>query len=501
MHHLPQFTDPPKGFSHPNPPSSHILQGLSPIRPTGTPVRMRGGGRTPKQKAEKEYQDAVEKEPQPRKSPSRGQEQSQNQSPIKHQKERHYYVHGYRGKLYVDNNSEDILDKALQLLELDLETDWKFSLDILPENSDFSYTTVNMTPNTFKSLFQRDVEPFLWADKNWRLFVRTCNIRPTILEPDPSAKNIVRIKSEKGVAYWKLPESPLLEYGINQLQDQFFIALKTLFGPERPRGNVIIGNENRQEDIGYGGMELSPGLWELVKKDIKEEKSLEYSFHIENHGGLDDVGIRLVGSDRSGQAPASNYHKIQHEILQMTRNFTTSGVQGTGIPENYMVWKTAEAREMIQDGNSNGLIPYFPEKDGVAQLKTFLEDERRRPGNTSCIWFRPFRPWIYVINADTPDKSVQFGASSPSIGRFRRSLAKLFGLSVQEYTGAFEIYEPYSNLRFIVSENAMGRDFQKDVFDWIRSSSIHVRRIDGLPCSKYLRVHRLSIFANCQNSC
>jgi hypothetical protein len=396
------------------------------------------------------------------------------------------HIHGFAGILYAENTATDFQRAGLQLLRLEPNSAWSFYFRMRGSDETGAIKTVKVDRHNFSEIFQSQIRPLIPRIGDWEIFVSTDNLQGTI-EPEKNKKNVVRITRGQNISYWKIPNCTQTDYGINQVQDDFFRAMSILFPPTQPppQQNVLIGPEPFV-DIGFGGMEVTNELWERVRNDLKRQTSggLVYQVKFVNWGQENQVpnaseliGIRMVGSHEYASAPPQDYAKMQKEISKMAK-FLKDGRH----PTQFRLWKTARTRE---DNGPFALINYRPANESARAIKRFLEAQ---PGTTNCIWFRPEWPSISIkdITEGHRPKKIDWEADeNPTLEGFCSALLELFNEPDSQAIKSVEISDPDGQHRFILSANTTESQWRKHIYDWFSGPEILVQRDKNITYGKY----------------
>ncbi|PMD33796.1 hypothetical protein L207DRAFT_146337 [Hyaloscypha variabilis F] len=384
------------------------------------------------------------------------------------------YIHGFGGRLNIQNTAADFQRGALQLLGIDPASAFLFYVSSPGSNLP---KTVMVTQQTYSQKFESDIRPLLPGAGNWNIFVSKYRLSTEPpLEPEQEKRDIARITYGHNIAYWKIPTNTTAEYGLNQLQEEYVRAIRVLF-PSGAAGVVHIGAEKSGAiDLGYGGLELTRLLWERVTSDLNSQSSaLVYILTLTPNDHQDTIGVRMIGCVTAGHARATDYVQIHREIMGLQQF-----VQNGSPPKQFRLWKTAEDRE--KNGKSV-LINYEPEATAVQEIEKFLNQQ---PGTeTNCIWFRPefgtfhFTDYGKLMNGAKID--VTGATLTDSISALQNLYHKanpqeLFNKADPEAREDIVLLDLHSDSRFVLSEDTTACQFRKYVSDWFTGEEIYVQQ-------------------------
>ncbi|PMD51308.1 uncharacterized protein K444DRAFT_620433 [Hyaloscypha bicolor E] len=388
------------------------------------------------------------------------------------------YIHGFGGKILTNNTAVDFKRAGCQLLGEDQTSAFHFYFRMAPlgELGFGPWANIMVDHTNFEHIFHSEINPRIPASGDWSIFVskwQLPGVGKVPLEPDKDKRDVVRIIYLKDTTYWKIPMDTETDCGINQLQDDFFGAMRVLFpvGKPRPQRNVQIG-PLPFVDIGFGGMEVTKELWDKVRGDLKSQPGgLVYNIDLVNLGAQRPnssqlIGIRLAGTHEYAAAQPTDYIKMQKEIDRMGK-FLQDGQN----PRQFKIWKTAEARE--SNGNST-LINYKPAATAAKEIKKFLEEDS---DTTNCIWFRPEFPTISFKNITEGQKAKTFELE-PGISHGLECVDLLrwnFNEFDQVTKRDIEINDADSQHRFILSEDTTRDQWRKHIYDWFSGKVIMVQ--------------------------
>ena len=407
-------------------------------------------------------------------------------------------VWGYDGSLWARNNATSILEKALQLLGIAADSDWSFFIDI----HGAQISTHRVTKKTWSTFYQQNIRQLVTSEsEDWPLFFREGGPQSSKLEPITTIDIVTLIRRGEGTAYWKVPKNILYqEYGINQPQESFFRAMQVLFpeGYTRPACNVLIGrvsggidkkNQSEGVDIGFGGMEVTPELWQRVKKDTKSilskatndaPRGLWYYVEVIDHAMLDNnvIGIRLVGNHGFAHTVVGDFDRMMSEIIDLGEN----NVADRHLPTNFRIWRSAEHREALEDGK----ILRFGERDADIEALEDWFNSSEEP--TDCVHYRPEWSTFKLVRSDGEEsESLPWDSEKAwTLDRFRGALRKLFqDLKPNFEEQSIDIYDPQSDRRFVLASNTTEKEWRKHAYDWFSTSRLQVRVIPDLKYSKH----------------
>jgi hypothetical protein len=400
------------------------------------------------------------------------------------------YIHGYAGIIHAENTAASFQKAGLRLLGLDPATPWSYYICIGRSARSYSSQTIKVQSRNFSETFLRQIRPLIPRTGDWQIFVsaRNLNSLPKPMEPSGEERNVVRICHENNTTYWKIPKNTKTDYGINQLQDDFFRAMSVLFPmtDPRPPWNVHIGPAPFFVDIGFGGMEVTHQLWNRVVGDLEDLTygGLAYTVKLVNQGqvsGLENssqlIGIRMPGQPQYASAQPSDYAKIQGEITKLA--FL---LKGRIHPAQFKLWKTARDRETNAESM---VIPYDPPQESMRLIKFFLKDNPE----TNCLWFRPEWPLIQikdVTNGDGIGSNTEDWQADVEKGydHFKSALGRALKEPNLNNVKDIEIMDSESQLRFIFSNDTPEPQWRKHIYDWFPGEQITVRRSQNIVYGK-----------------
>ena len=389
-------------------------------------------------------------------------------------------VYGYAGQISSTNTLESIQDAALRLLDLLPTDDWKFIVDIqLAEGGlDLSGTVHSVTKSNFASQFESVFRKYVGRDR-WQLFVRTSSHKPVTVEPDATLKHIAKLVDGTTTAYWKLPEDMTLAYGLNQPQSDFFRAMRIIFPRSKAfaPGSVIINGV----DVGFGGMQITPSLWEMVKKHYTAYTSapiLQVTVKNRAPSSTDSqmIGVRLVGSEHYAEVEAGNFEAMMKEALMGLNPWLADHKN----PGQFRIWRSASDREA---GENPRKLNYGSSETQIAALKAWFESESVP---TDCVQFSPDWANFRIVDAKgEKSTAVWAGTSISSISNFRMALRSLFKLEAENNQPvSFSLVEPHSQRRFVVTKDTNSSDWHHNIYDWLHSSRLSVSLDGGVDYGK-----------------
>jgi hypothetical protein len=384
------------------------------------------------------------------------------------------YIYGSAGKILAENTAAGIKRATLKLLGA---YESHIYLRIFPGGF-ASSKDVMLDHKNFEYNIGSDVLPFISSTGEWKIFVSKYQLHNNSpLEPKRDKRNVVRLTYLADTAYWKIPTDIETDYGINQLQGDFYRAMRVLFPIDmgRPHHNVHIGPDP-VVDIGFGGMEVTEELWDRVRSDLQSQNgAITYNIELVNAGeelnianASQLIGIRMVGSREYASAQLTDYGKMQKEIARMGK-FLKDGRN----PKHYRIWKTAEDWEA---GRNSAVLEYKPGPTSADLIKSFLEAS---PGTTNCIWFRPEFKIISIKDiTSNKGKTVDWKGSTspPKLADFKKALKDVFNEPDSKAIRDIEINDVDGHHRFILSEDLTPCQWRKHIYDWFSGDMIMVQR-------------------------
>jgi hypothetical protein len=384
------------------------------------------------------------------------------------------YIYGFSGKILAENTATDVKRATLKLLGAD---ELHIYLRIFPGGLD-PFKDVILDHRNFQQRVDSDVLPLIASSGEWKIFVSKNQLQNNApWEPKEDKRNVVRLTYLTDTAYWKIPTDIETDYGINQLQGDFYRAMRVLFPIDmgRPQQNVHIGPDP-VVDIGFGGIEVTEELWDRVRGNLENRNDgLTYNIDLVNVGEEQNVlnasqliGIRMVGSREYASAQLTDYVKMQKEIARMGKFLKDSR-----NPKHYRIWKTAEDWEA---GRNSALLEYRSGPKSANSIKSFLEGV---PGSTNCIWFRPEFKIISVKDiTGNKGRTVDWESSSfpPIFADFKQTLQDVFNESDPKAIKDIEINDVDGQHRFILSEDLTPCQWRKHIYDWFSGDVIMVHR-------------------------
>ena len=378
------------------------------------------------------------------------------------------HVEGFGGRLSAENNAIDFQRAALQLLHLNLRIPWTFNVQIRGSSFSDGTRTIAVNKRDFPKKFETEVLSYLQGE--WTAFVSR-SAWHGMHEPRIAQKDVVRIRLKDNTAYWKIPDYSKTDYGINQLQDNFFRALSVLFPPDQPRLpqaiQIGIGNSKKLVNIGFGGMDAPNELWRKVSKYLicsKVPLDCDVSFSGPSHV----IGVRMVGSRHFGTAKPGNYADIYNSIVRLSREYANPGQ-----PPKFRIWKSGRARE---DGGNSEEIEYKPAEAAGHKIKKFLMEES---GDTNCVWFRPEWPSITIKDITTkkdPSSTTSWNIVNEggSLAAFKSKLQELFHEPDPQKIRNIEITDSNAYHRFVLAGDMTEEHWRRHIYDWFSGDRIDV---------------------------
>jgi hypothetical protein len=421
------------------------------------------------------------------------------------------FVYGYSGKRCAFNTFNSFSRATYQLLrkarDEDRADDFAFFIDI---HSGGVVSPIRVTRDTFTEIFRTQILPQISFGGKWSFFVRIDKTPSATLEPPRSMSDIIKFHYNDAAgliatAYWKIPRNllhqPQPDYGHNQFQESFFRSMEIIYPPDetRPRGRVHI----QHVCLGPGGMDFPNRFLEGIIRGpvIGCKESLElivrvWSLSQGSSGYYNDNWdtIRLVGTQHLAAYIRLDFDTMYEEILGMTRAWTTYDQ----TVEKFRIWASQELRE--RNGPSE-TIAYEPKTEAVKALRTFITSQST---NTQCVAFRAEYVKFQIQYTDTDlDPSVRHiewdaAANDNSFTSFRGRVKDLF-MNLGEDPHAADMFYVTSRmggLKHVVTCNTTEEEWRRNVFDWLHSRTIHVRRASGLDYGNEFLKEILVTFAN-----
>lgn len=399
------------------------------------------------------------------------------------------YIYGYRGRTKVAGlDSKSFAEAAVGILALDYDLDdWFIHVDIWGPGGLKSLT---MSKRTLDDKYKDHILSVRNADGTYPMFVR--DTRDTLLNPSPVSngqmqpdthqRDVVRLTDQNGrTAYWRIPD-PTVRFGINQIQDDFFMAMQVLFSPGklRPRENVIIGGV----DLGPGGLELTQELWNQLVRDYSSPEAVEYTVTVEDKslnrmtsGTL--APVRMAGATKFGYYTEGDFDSLAEEINKLLADALKLG-GARKKPAELGIWYTPEDRE---DGVRPQVLQFTPPTQLAQRLKKWFESQNGR--KTNCLWFRPIWTEFEVIDLDNAaNKSIWKPAASQSgetLEAFRLFLNEVFPL---ERAIGFQVSIAESGQRFVVDTTTTQEQWRRNVFDNFLGPKLHLKLDNNLVYSQ-----------------
>ena len=401
------------------------------------------------------------------------------------------FIYSYSAKRRALNTFDSFSRATYRLLRKarpeDRANDFKFFIDIHGQGV---INTIQVTRDTFIEVFRIKVLPLIPLTGTWPFFVRLDETPSVTLEPLNTMTDIIKLHYSDRVglavtAYWKIPRNllsaPQRDYGHNQYQNGFHRAMEIIFPPDeiRPRGRVHI----EDKCLGPGGMDFAHRMLEIIRSSmIGCTETQEFTvkvFTLSEGGDYDDMSdtIRLVGTQHLAGYRRPDYGRAYDEILDLTRAFTARNNPPVAA---FRIWASQELREC---NGPSVTVAYKPKAAAVEALRTFITTQRV---DTQCVAFRPEYVKFTITNSDVDPGlgSVDWdaGANNNSFASFKARVDELFR-TVQKDTNApdmFYVTSLMGSLKHVVTNQTTEEEWRRDVFDWLHSKTIHVRRASGL---------------------
>ncbi len=384
------------------------------------------------------------------------------------------YIYGFAGKILAENTVAGVKRATLRLLGVG---EFQIYFRIFPGGF-APLKDVMLDHQNFEQKVENDVLPLISSTGDWKIFASKNQLQNNApLEPPQDKRSVVRLTYLTDTAYWKIPTDIQTDYGINQLQGDFYRAMRVLSLVDigRPDQNVHIGPDP-VVDIGFGGMEVTEELWARVRSDLENQNGgATYNIALVNVGEEHNIanasqliGIRMVGSREYASAQPTDYIKMQKEIARMGK-FLKDGRN----PKHYRIWKNAEDWEA---GRNSALLEYKSGQKSANLLKSFLEGV---PGTTNCIWFRPEFKIISIKDiTGNKGKTIDWESSTfpPIFADFKKILQEVFNEPDPKAIKDIEINDIDGQHRFIFAEDLTLCQWRKHIYDWFSGDVIIVQR-------------------------
>jgi hypothetical protein len=245
----------------------------------------------------------------------------------------------------------------------------------------------------------------------------------------------------------------------------------------RPKANVMVDGV----DIGVGGTEMTPKLWNHIKQKIMSSKNgfkLDISLRENSNGQIGYMGIRIVGSERAACSFRAPYYQNLFSIMDVMK----SNVIDQDALAQYRVWKYVEYRQ----GNKSFAVSITVTMMVLLRLSKHIWKRQQGGANTNCVYFRSDWGTFTVSDKENEQKGVKWDSkSNTSLASFRGALKELFGeKSLEAYT-SFAIFElPQTTRQYVVNNETTEGEWCKHVFDWFHSPHLQVMSKTGIDYSK-----------------
>ncbi|KAK2623737.1 hypothetical protein QTJ16_006918 [Diplocarpon rosae] len=233
------------------------------------------------------------------------------------------HIYAYGGTCPVENlTSGAFISASLALLGLYEGDDWQFFVETYDHGGRQSEWARWTKTGRNAERFKQEILPRRNSgDGAWPVFVRRTNVGPSAgaLQPPGDQTDVCRLRMSDGrTAYWKLPSPASRNYGINQVQNDFFSAMRVFFprGKTRPEERISIHGF----DLGIGGMEITQSLWDRVVGDVQRGTTAR-GYRVDKISARNNSIVaptqffRVPGTVRHGQYVVGDYADLAAKIL------------------------------------------------------------------------------------------------------------------------------------------------------------------------------------------
>ncbi|PBP27596.1 hypothetical protein BUE80_DR001478 [Diplocarpon rosae] len=382
------------------------------------------------------------------------------------------HIYAYGGTFPVENlTSAAFISACLALLGLYEGDEWQFfveTYDHRGRQSDWArWTKTGRNAERFKNeiLPRRNSD-----DGTWPVFVRRTNVGPSAgaLQPPADQTDVCRLKMSDGrTAYWKLPSPASRNYGINQVQNDFFSAMRAFFprGKTRTEERITIHGF----DLGIGGMAITQDLWDRVVGDVQGGTAAR-GYNVDGVRARDDSitaptqFFRMPGTVRHGQYVVGDYEDFAAKILVHSKSILGS----IPVPKSFRMWYTAEDRE---DGVDSRDFDYLPSDQLAIDLAEWFATKRGQ--TTSCVWLRPIWEEFRLLDPFRKRITIWRGETAAS---FEQELVKATpGCSLSD-AKFVQLAVASSNQHFAHHPNTATEDnWRMHIFDQLFGNTIAFR--------------------------
>ncbi|KAI6714117.1 hypothetical protein JHW43_003338 [Diplocarpon mali] len=324
------------------------------------------------------------------------------------------HIYAYGGTFPVANlTSAAFISASLALLGLCEGDEWQFFVETYDRRGRPSEWALWTKTVHNVERFKNEILPCRNSDDaTWPVFVRRSNAGPSAgsLQPPVDQLDVCRLKMSDGrTAYWKLPSPASRNYGINQVQNDFFSAMRVFFprGRTRPEERIMVDGF----DLGIGGMEITRALWDRVARDVQRGTAAR-EYRVEGVAARNDSTMartqlfRMPGTVTYGEYAVGNYEDFAAKIMAHSKSVLGS----VPVPKSFRMWYTAEDRE---DGINSRDFDYLPLDRLATDLGKWVATKSDRP--TNCVWLRPIWGEFRLFDTASNRMSVWKGETAASL--------------------------------------------------------------------------------------
>ncbi|RDW89719.1 hypothetical protein BP6252_01751 [Coleophoma cylindrospora] len=406
-------------------------------------------------------------------------------------------VYSYNGYAELpDGGVEGFIDASLRLLHFPSRnsangnTSWEFRIDFSGVLSTFSKSrSAIVHQDNYKQVWrdnEKDFESCLTGEASLHpdggsQFLFVCHrTLPTTDSPTPiddhHAIRLTRVDSSVAITvYWVLAKNLDGNHGLNQVQGDFYSAMKILAGDNEFQGRVVINKCN----LGFAGMEATQELWEAAKKSLKRRRPHQ-PWKVSVQPVNLAAGLHLIGrSNIAGWTP-EDYQGALDAIKSL---FQGLGAGGSGNIDKIRMFPTLDSR---LDGSVSDIIPLEDPAEGTRRIK-IMWDSQPVHLHGRCLYFRPEFSVLQVQEVGNDANRITWTVQDkvqPDIEFMSRVVPKLFpGFDRQKDFITIPQIEPEE--KFVISPGMNPIERRVFIFDYLNRERIFVSRGgDAYDCEK-----------------
>ncbi|RDW69932.1 hypothetical protein BP5796_08329 [Coleophoma crateriformis] len=266
--------------------------------------------------------------------------------------------------------------------------------------------------------------------------------------------------------YWVLAKNLDGTHGLNQVQGDFYSAMKILASDHEFQGRVVINKCN----LGFAGMEATQELWDAAKKSLKRRHPPQ-PWKVSVRPINQAAGLHLIGRSNIAVWRPQDYQGAFDAIKSL---FQDLGAGRSGNIDKIRMFPTLDAR---LNGSGSAIIPLGDSAEGTKRIKNVWESQPVHLQGR-CLYFRPEFSVLQVQEVGNDANRITWTVENtlqPDIEFMSKVVPKLFpGFDRQKDFITIPQIEPEE--KFVISPDLSLKDRRVFVFDYLNREKICVSR-------------------------